>query len=163
MTDHELDTALRALTEVDADPALAGGVLARLDRSTRGMIPATWLAAAAAVLVAAFAGLWWYAGRPVAMPRVQDAAPLARSAPFRVPDVPRLEEPAGTAPSSTTSPVGLGPGPIVPASTWPDRFPPIVRAPPLEIAPIHHASISYNELALTPLSIAPLEIASLDR
>jgi hypothetical protein len=159
MTDHELDDALRALTEVDADPALAGRVLARLERpaATTELLP--WLAAAA-VLVAVV-GVSWYGGRSMTLPRTSDP-PLVLSAPLPVPDVPAAAD--ATAMASSKSLTRNAFKRVEAADVpWPERLPALRRAPLIEIEPIMHTPIHQHELAVAPLSIVQLEIASLDR
>jgi hypothetical protein len=163
MTDHELDTALRALTEVDADPALAGRVLARLEQPAPTVRMLPWLGSAAAALVLGVIALSWYAGRPPATPRVPDAPPFATAAALGVPRVP---DPALAEDASDS--------PIVPASfrrgsvgsspdSSPYRIPAIGRAEVLGIPPIDDAPLRGTRLAVAPLEVVEIIIPALDR
>jgi hypothetical protein len=162
MTDHELDDALRVLTEVDADPALAGRVLARLERPARSLTVVPWLASAAAALVLGVIGLSWYAAQPPATLRAPDAPPFAIAAALSVPLVP---DPASAQDASGSSvvpasfrPVFARPSP----GAWPYRIPAIDRPPALSIPPIDDAPLGGARLAIAPLEVEEIVIPSLD-
>ncbi len=85
MNDHELDAALRMLTAVDADPAVADRVLRAIDDDRPGhALPVSWLAAAAVVL-AVVAGGTWYAAHPLSLPGIPTTVPLAQTRPLQLP------------------------------------------------------------------------------
>ena len=152
MTDPELEWALRALTEVEASPALASRVLAAVGTPEHATRPGRWLAAAVAVLVIAFCGIEWHRGRPTQMPRVPSTARLAVETPLSVPHVP----PAVVEPSLRVDPTGASspfarrhaePG----DARWPHRLPAIDRSPPLAIDSIRDAPLRDAQLVIAPL------------
>jgi len=167
MNDHELDAALRMLTAVDADPAVADRVLRAIDDDRPGhALPVSWLAAAAVVL-AVVAGGTWYAAHPLSLPGIPTTVPLAQTRPLQLPSYDHAAR-------GTSSPVGV-PVTAVPARhatrrtlretdlPWPPRIPALEHSEPLAIAPIERSRIGAPPLGIQPLSISQLEIASLER
>jgi hypothetical protein len=166
MRDDELDAVLSELTSVDADPRLPERVLRAIDRPrTRVVAWQPLIGAAAAVLLAVSAAIWWRASQPGPLPQPADAParPVARAV-----------EPA---PWETASALGddvrdeaaeprarRRAAPAISADDpWPNRLPALARSSPIDVHPIERTALEQPRLSVQPLQIAQLEIDSLER
>ena len=166
MNDHELDAALRILTAVDAAPALADRVLRAIDAPAPIARSVSWVAAAAAILLAVIASGTWYAAHPVLLPRLPASLRLAQTRPLELrPQDGTARETASLIDSTLkTVPARRRTGrPRETDLPWPSRIAALEQSEPLAITPLDHSRIGSSRLGIQPLSISQLEIASLER